>query len=177
MRYGIPPMKVISMATKFPALLYREFDEMGTIEPGKLADIIVVNGNPLRNMAALEQKQRDPCHQGWRAVQGSRHRDVAPGLRRGCGTPAVRGLVSLRLTGQRAIPRVAGGGYGHEGFPRARVYCWPQLWSLSTSLPKRSRRKSSNQLAIVGGMLIDGHEGVPIQNSVVLVEGDRIVPT
>ena len=54
-RYGIPPMKVISMATKFPALLYREFDDLGTIEPGKLADIIVVNGNPLRNMAALEQ--------------------------------------------------------------------------------------------------------------------------
>ena len=54
-RYGIPPMKVISMATKFPALLYREFDDLGTIEPGKLADIIVVNGNPLRNMAALQQ--------------------------------------------------------------------------------------------------------------------------
>jgi hypothetical protein len=30
-------------------------------------------------------------------------------------------------------------------------------------------------LAIVGGMLIDGNEGTPIQNSVVLVRGDRIV--
>jgi len=54
-RYGIPPMKVISMATRHPALLYGEFEDLGTIEPGKLADIIVVNGNPLRNMSALEQ--------------------------------------------------------------------------------------------------------------------------
>ena len=54
-RYGIPPMKVISMATRHPALLYGEFDDLGTIEPGKLADIIVVNGNPLRNMSALQQ--------------------------------------------------------------------------------------------------------------------------
>ena len=54
-RYGIPPMKVISMATRYPALLYGEFDDLGTIEPGKLADIIVVNGNPLRNMSALQQ--------------------------------------------------------------------------------------------------------------------------
>ena len=54
-RYGISPMKVISMATRHPALLYGEFDDLGTIEPGKLADIIVVNGNPLRNMSALQQ--------------------------------------------------------------------------------------------------------------------------
>ncbi len=54
-RYGIPPMKVISMATRYPALLYGAFEELGTVEPGKLADIIVVNGNPLRNMSALQQ--------------------------------------------------------------------------------------------------------------------------
>ena len=29
-------------------------------------------------------------------------------------------------------------------------------------------------LAIVGGMLIDGNEGIPIQNSVVLVSGEHI---
>ncbi len=54
-RYGIPPMKVIGMATKAPALLYRRFGDVGTLEPGKLADIIVVNGNPLRDMSALQQ--------------------------------------------------------------------------------------------------------------------------
>lgn len=54
-RYGIPPMKVISMATRFPALLYGKYSDLGTVEPGKWADIIVVNGNPLRDMAALQQ--------------------------------------------------------------------------------------------------------------------------
>jgi imidazolonepropionase-like amidohydrolase len=52
--YGIPPMKVISMATRYPARLYGKEDELGTIEPGKLADLIVVDGDPLRHMSALE---------------------------------------------------------------------------------------------------------------------------
>ena len=34
--------------------------------------------------------------------------------------------------------------------------------------------RGSHRLAIVGGYLIDGQEGTPIQNSVILVEGDRI---
>ncbi len=53
-RYGMPPMKVISAATRLPALLYRQARDLGTIEPGKLADIIVVDGNPLRHMSALK---------------------------------------------------------------------------------------------------------------------------
>ena len=53
--YGIPPMKVIGMATRVPALLYGVYDELGTIEPGKLADLIVVDGNPLRDMSVLRQ--------------------------------------------------------------------------------------------------------------------------
>ncbi|HUG42463.1 MAG TPA: amidohydrolase family protein [Longimicrobiales bacterium] len=53
--YGIPPMKVISMATRVPALLYGVYRDLGTIEPGKLADIIVVDGNPLRDMSVLRQ--------------------------------------------------------------------------------------------------------------------------
>ena len=40
--------------------------------------------------------------------------------------------------------------------------------------PGQVSAQASDQLAIVGGYLIDGQEGVPIQNSVVLVEGDRI---
>ncbi len=54
-RYGIPPMRVIGMATRDPALAFGRLQDLGTIEPGKLADIIVVNGNPLRHMRALQQ--------------------------------------------------------------------------------------------------------------------------
>lgn len=52
-RYGMPPMKVISAATRLPPQLYGLGNELGTIEPGRLADIIVVAGNPLSDMSAL----------------------------------------------------------------------------------------------------------------------------
>jgi len=54
--YGMDPMHVISAATRHGAELLQMADEFGTVEPGKLADIIVVDGNPLMDMMAL----RDP---------------------------------------------------------------------------------------------------------------------
>lgn len=50
---GIPPLEVIGMATRRPALLNGVGSELGTIEPGKLADLLIVRGNPLRHMSAL----------------------------------------------------------------------------------------------------------------------------
>lgn len=57
-KYGLPPIKVISAATRHPPELYDMEDQLGTVEPGKLADIIVVDGNPLHDMRAL----RDVVH-------------------------------------------------------------------------------------------------------------------
>lgn len=56
-RYGIPPMKVIVMATRDAARLSRVGDELGTLDPGKLADLIVVDGNPLLDMRALSPER------------------------------------------------------------------------------------------------------------------------
>ena len=53
-QYGMPPMAVIQAATKVPALLYGRGRELGTIEPGRLADIIVIEGNPLARMSAYK---------------------------------------------------------------------------------------------------------------------------
>lgn len=53
-QYGMPPMAVIQAATKVPALLYGRGRELGTIEPGRLADIIVIQGNPLVRMSAYK---------------------------------------------------------------------------------------------------------------------------
>jgi imidazolonepropionase-like amidohydrolase len=50
---GIPALSVISMATRIPALMYGKSRDLGTIEPGKFADIILVDGNPLAHMSAL----------------------------------------------------------------------------------------------------------------------------
>lgn len=51
---GMTPIQVISAATKTNAEILGVFDELGTIEPGKLADIIIVDGDPLRNIEVLD---------------------------------------------------------------------------------------------------------------------------
>jgi imidazolonepropionase-like amidohydrolase len=51
-RLGMSPMEAIRAATYWPARLLKR-DDLGAIAPGKLADIIVVDGDPLRSMEAL----------------------------------------------------------------------------------------------------------------------------
>jgi imidazolonepropionase-like amidohydrolase len=51
---GLTPMQVIVAATKHGAEVSNLGDELGTIEPGKLADIIVVDGDPLVDIRAME---------------------------------------------------------------------------------------------------------------------------
>jgi imidazolonepropionase-like amidohydrolase len=48
------PMEVLLSATVVNAELFRMSDKIGTVEPGKLADLIVVNGNPLRNLRVFQ---------------------------------------------------------------------------------------------------------------------------
>jgi len=47
------PARAISAATRVGAEILGRGADLGTIEPGKLADIIVVNGNPLFDIVAL----------------------------------------------------------------------------------------------------------------------------
>lgn len=51
-RLGMDPMDALRAATFWPAQLLKR-DDLGVIAPGKLADIIVVDGDPLRSMEAL----------------------------------------------------------------------------------------------------------------------------
>ncbi|MFN8063048.1 MAG: amidohydrolase family protein [Vicinamibacterales bacterium] len=50
---GMTPMRAIGAATRVNANIIGKGRDLGTIEPGKLADIIVVNGNPLFDITAL----------------------------------------------------------------------------------------------------------------------------
>lgn len=50
---GMTPIQVISAATRVNAEILGQADELGTVEPGKFADIIIVDGNPLADIGAL----------------------------------------------------------------------------------------------------------------------------
>jgi len=47
---GLTPMQAILSATKWPAELLRQERDLGTIAPGKIADVIVIDGNPLADI-------------------------------------------------------------------------------------------------------------------------------
>jgi len=51
---GMSPIQVISAATKTGAEIIGNADELGTLEPGKLADLIVIDGNPLEDIKMLK---------------------------------------------------------------------------------------------------------------------------
>jgi imidazolonepropionase-like amidohydrolase len=54
-RFGMTPMQAIQTATRNAADLLDMSDRIGTIEAGKLADIVAVPGNPLNDITAMER--------------------------------------------------------------------------------------------------------------------------
>lgn len=50
---GMPPMAAIQSATLVAAQLLRIEDRLGTLEPGKIADVVAVEGNPLEDIRAM----------------------------------------------------------------------------------------------------------------------------
>jgi len=54
-KYGMSPMQAIQSATSVAAALLDQQDNLGSIEPGKYADIIAVDGDPLSDITELER--------------------------------------------------------------------------------------------------------------------------
>src|SRR5262249_3218374 len=53
-KYGMTPMQAIQSATVSAADLIGRSDQFGSLKPGKFADIIAVNGDPLADIRVLE---------------------------------------------------------------------------------------------------------------------------
>jgi imidazolonepropionase-like amidohydrolase len=53
--FGVPAMDCIVAATKMGAGACAAQHELGTLEVGKLADIIAVKGDPLKDIKALKE--------------------------------------------------------------------------------------------------------------------------
>jgi imidazolonepropionase-like amidohydrolase len=55
LKIGFTPMQAIVCATKTNAEILKREHELGTVEEGKLADIIAVKGDPLKDITALQR--------------------------------------------------------------------------------------------------------------------------
>ena len=52
---GMTPMQAIQSATRVASELMGWQDKVGVVEPGHFADLIAVDGDPLRNITELER--------------------------------------------------------------------------------------------------------------------------
>jgi len=55
---GFSPLEAIVAVTRHGAELMRMDDRIGTLQPGKLADLLVVDGDPLKDIAILQDRAR-----------------------------------------------------------------------------------------------------------------------
>ena len=54
-RFGVPPRDALLAGTRWGAEACRIDDQVGTIAPGKRADLIAIDGDPLKDIAALRR--------------------------------------------------------------------------------------------------------------------------
>ncbi len=53
-KYGMTPMQAIQSATTNAADLLGHSNEIGSIKPGKYADLVAVGGDPMKDISVLE---------------------------------------------------------------------------------------------------------------------------
>jgi hypothetical protein len=88
---GLTPMQIIMGSTKYPAEMLRKQNLLGTVEAGKLADVIIVNADPLQDIKNLDKI--DTVVQDGRVVELGYHSNYSsPFSNVASGTISVEGL-------------------------------------------------------------------------------------
>lgn len=62
---GLTPMEALMAGTIENARFFRIADRLGTIEAGKLADLVLIDGDPLKDMAAMRRVRRVMLNGKW----------------------------------------------------------------------------------------------------------------
>ena len=105
---GMTPQRAIAAATRVNAQIIGKGRELGTIEPGKIADVIVVKGNPLFDIVALSNVEivvKDGMV--FKGAQAAELEDALVG-----GQPMRRSWVAMALAAWAAIASAQSPGGG-----------------------------------------------------------------
>ena len=62
---GLTPMETIVAATLENARFFRAEERLGTVERGKLADLVLVEGDPLKDIRAMRNVRRVMLGGNW----------------------------------------------------------------------------------------------------------------
>ena len=116
---GLTPMQIIMGSTKYPAEMLRKQNLLGTVEAGKLADVIIVNADPLQDIKNLDKintviQDGKIVELGYHANYSSPFSNVA------AGTVSVEGLPwadDMKKATARRGRRTAGGSRRTALFP------------------------------------------------------------
>ena len=97
---GMKPMDAILAATRNVAAAYKKLDRLGTIERGKLADLVVLDADPLADLANIRRISlaiKGGAHRGPRGVAAT----PVLSRTRGGARPTVLTAVVIHLPGIR----------------------------------------------------------------------------
>ena len=64
-RAGLSPLQILRMGTIDPAKYFGQEDTWGSVEEGKSADFILISGNPLEDLDALQALQGVMVQGSW----------------------------------------------------------------------------------------------------------------